>query len=111
PAFPLVDAKTGEEVFPANQKVSPRAASKAAKDGLETLLIPTEEIFGRYSARDLIDESTGRIYIEAGDEVSPENLEKLDAAGIDQLERLDIDHISTGAWMRNTLAADKAENR
>ncbi len=111
PSFPLVDAKTGEEVFPANQKVSPRAANKAAKDGLETLLIPTEEIFGRYSARDLIDESTGRIYIEAGEEVSPENLEKLDAAGIDQLELLDIDHISTGAWMRNTLAADKAENR
>ncbi|MBO9519621.1 MAG: DNA-directed RNA polymerase subunit beta [Porphyrobacter sp.] len=111
PGFALVDAKTGEEVFPANQKVSPRAANKAAKDGLETLLIPTEEVFGRYSAKDLIDESTGRIYIEAGEEVSPENLEKLDKAGIDQLELLDIDHVTTGAWMRNTLQADKAENR
>ena len=30
PAFPLVDAKTGEEVFPAGQKISPRAANKAA---------------------------------------------------------------------------------
>ncbi|WP_121118722.1 DNA-directed RNA polymerase subunit beta [Croceibacterium ferulae] len=111
PTFPLMDAKTGEEVFPANQKVSPRAANKAAKDGLESLLIPTEEIFGRYSALDLIDESTGRIYIEAGEEVSPENLEKLDNAGIDQVGLLDIDHVSTGAWMRNTLQADKAENR
>jgi len=111
PAFPLVDAKTGEEVFPAGQKVSPRAANKAAKDGLETLLIPTEEIFGHYSARDLIDESTGRIYIEAGDEVSPENLDKLDAAGIDQLDLLDIDHVTTGPWIRNTMQADKAENR
>jgi DNA-directed RNA polymerase subunit beta len=58
-------------VFPAGQKISPRAANKAAKDGLKTLLIPTEEIFGRYAANDLIDEKTGRIYIEAGDEVSP----------------------------------------
>src|SRR5690554_5797709 len=111
PAFPLVDAKTGEEVFPAGQKVSPRAASKAQKDGLETLLIPTEEIFGRYASSDLIDESTGRIYIEAGDEVSPENLEKIDNAGIDQLELLDIDHVQTGPWIRNTLQVDKAENR
>jgi DNA-directed RNA polymerase subunit beta len=111
PAFPLVDAKTGEEVFPANQKVSPRAANKAAKDGLETLLIPTEEVFGRYSALDLIDESTGRIYIEAGEEVSPDNLEKIDKAGIDRLELLDIDHVSTGPWIRNTMQADKAENR
>jgi DNA-directed RNA polymerase subunit beta len=111
PTFPLVDAKTGEEVFPAGQKVSPRAANKAAKDGLERLLIPTDEIFAHYSAKDLIDESTGRIYIEAGDEVTPENLEKIDNAGIDQLELLDIDHVSTGAWMRNTMEADKAENR
>ncbi|RYD29595.1 MAG: DNA-directed RNA polymerase subunit beta, partial [Sphingomonadales bacterium] len=40
PAFALVDAKTGEEVFPAGQKISPRAANKAAKDGLAELLIP-----------------------------------------------------------------------
>ncbi|BBC71779.1 DNA-directed RNA polymerase subunit beta [Altererythrobacter sp. B11] len=111
PAFPLVNAETGEEVFPAGQKVSPRAANKAAKDGLARLLIPTEEIFGHYSARDLIDESTGRIYIEAGDEVSPENLDKLDAAGIDQLDLLDVDHVNTGPWIRNTMKADKAENR
>ena len=111
PPHALVDAKTGEEVFPAGQKVSPRAANKAAKDGLTTLLIPTEEVFGRYASVDLIDEATGRIYIEAGEEVSPENLEKLDAAGVDQLVLLDIDHNQTGPWIRNTMAADKAENR
>ena len=49
PMFDIVDAKSGEVVFPAGTKISPRAANKAAKDGLETLLIPTEEIFGRYS--------------------------------------------------------------
>ncbi|MDX1704686.1 MAG: DNA-directed RNA polymerase subunit beta, partial [Altererythrobacter ishigakiensis] len=69
PAFALVDAKTGEEIFPAGQKISPRAANKAEKDGLKNLLLPTEEIFSRYAANDLIDEKTGRIYIEAGDEV------------------------------------------
>jgi len=111
PAFDIVDAKSGEVVFPAGQKISPRAANKAQKDGLEELLIPTEEIFGHFSARDLIDESTGRIYIEAGDEVSPENLEVLDAAGIDQLDLLDIDDVNTGPWIRNTMKVDKAENR
>jgi len=111
PSFDIVDAKSGEVIFPAGQKISPRAANKAQKDGLETLLIPTEEIFGRYSAFDLINEKTGEIYIEAGDEVSAENLEKLDKAGIEKLELLDIDHISTGPWIRNTLAADKAEER
>ncbi|WP_109806458.1 DNA-directed RNA polymerase subunit beta [Sphingosinithalassobacter portus] len=111
PTFDIVDAKSGEIVFAAGQKISPRAANKAGKDGLTDLLIPTEEIFGRYSAYDLINEKTGEIYIEAGDEVSPENLEKLDKAGIDRIELLDIDHVTTGPWIRNTLKVDKAEDR
>ncbi len=111
PAYDIVDAKTGEVVFPAAQKISPRAANKAEKDGLKELLIPTEEIFGRFAARDMIDEKTGRIWVEAGEEVSPENLEALDKAGIDQLDLLDIDDVNTGPWIRNTLQVDKAENR
>jgi DNA-directed RNA polymerase subunit beta len=111
PQFDVVNAETGEVVFAAGQKVTPRAANKAGKDGLKTLLIPTEEIFGRYSGLDLINESTGEIYIEAGDEVSPENLEKLDKAGLDRVELLDIDHVNTGPWIRNTLKVDKAEDR
>ena len=111
PTFDIVDAKSGEVIFPAGTKISPRAANKAGKDGLEQLLIPTDEIFGRYSALDLIDETTGRIWIEAGDEVSPENLEVLDRAGIDSLQLLDIDHVSVGPWIRNTLKVDKAEDR
>ncbi|MBK6299136.1 MAG: DNA-directed RNA polymerase subunit beta [Sphingomonadales bacterium] len=111
PMFDVVDGKSGEVVFAAGQKVSPRAANKAQKDGLEELLIPTEEIFGRYSALDLINEATGAIYIEAGEEVSAENLEKLDKAGVDRIELLDIDHINTGPWIRNTLKVDKSEDR
>ncbi len=111
PMFDIVDATSGEIVFPAGQKISPRSANKAAKDGLTDLLIPTEEIFGRYSAYDLINEATGEIYVEAGDEISVENLEMLDKAGVDRIELLDIDHVATGPWIRNTLKADKAEER
>ncbi|MEQ1548508.1 MAG: DNA-directed RNA polymerase subunit beta [Chakrabartia sp.] len=111
PTFDVVDGKSGEVVFPAGQKISPRAANKAEKDGLTALLIPTEEIFGRYSAIDLVNDATGEIYIEAGDEVSAENLEALDASGVDRIVTLDIDHVNTGPWMRNTLKVDKAEDR
>ena len=111
PTYDIVNAGTGEVVFEAGTKISPRAANKAEKDGLAELLIPSEEIFGRYAAHDIIDEATGRIFIEAGDEVSPENLAALDAFGVDRLELLDIDHISTGPWIRNTLKADKAIDR
>jgi len=111
PAFDIIDADSGEVVFALGQKITPRSANKAEKDGLKNLLIPADEIYGRYSAFDLINEKTGQIYIEAGDEVSVENLELIDGAGIDQLELLDIDHVTTGPWIRNTLKADKADDR
>ena len=110
PTFDIVDAKSGEVVFETGTKITPRAANKAEKDGLKSLIIPTDEIYGRFSAFDLVNDKTGEIYIEAGDEVTPENLEKIDGAGIDSLVLLDIDHVTTGPWIRNTLKVDKAEN-
>src|SRR5207237_7468656 len=110
PTHEVVDADTGEVVFKAGEKITPRRANQAAKDKLKNVLIPTEEIYGRYSAYDLINEKTGEIYIEAGDEVSPENMDKLDAAGVKTLELLDIDFVNTGPWIRNTLKADKSED-
>jgi DNA-directed RNA polymerase beta subunit len=44
PSFDIVNGETGEVVFAAGQKITPRAANKAAKDGLTQLVIPTEEI-------------------------------------------------------------------
>src|SRR5438128_2477709 len=111
PMHEVVDADSGEIIFKLGEKITPRRANQAGKDGVKNVLIPTEEIFGRYSAYDLINEKTGEIYIEAGDEVSPENMEKLDEAGIDRLELLDIDYVNTGPWMRNTLKADKSEDQ
>jgi len=110
PNHEVVDADSGEIIFKANEKITPRRANQAQKDGLKNVIIPTEEIYGRYSAYDLINEKTGEIFIEAGDEVSPENLAKLDEVKVDHLELLDIDYINTGPWMRNTLKVDKAED-
>ncbi|MEQ7873257.1 DNA-directed RNA polymerase subunit beta [Sphingomonas sp. ASV193] len=110
PNHDVVDADSGEVIFKAHEKITPRRANAAGKDGVKNVIIPTEEIFGRFSAYDLINEKTGEIYIEAGDEVSAENLEKLDKAGVDRLELLDIDYINTGPWIRNTLKADKSED-
>jgi len=110
PMYDVISADTGEVMFKSGEKITPRKATQAAKDGLKQLIIPTEEIFGRYSAFDRVNDKTGEIYIEAGDEVGPENLTKIDEAKIDKLELLDIDYVNTGPWIRNTLKADKAED-
>jgi DNA-directed RNA polymerase subunit beta len=111
PAFDIMDAKTGEVVFKAGEKISPRVARKAETDGLKELLLPADQIFGRFSAWDYINEKTGEIYAEAGDEIAKTHLDKLDAAGVDRVDVLDIDGVNVGPWIRNTLMADKVETR
>ncbi len=108
PAFDVIDAETDEVVFAAGTKVTPRAARKAAADGLKSVLVPQGEILGRYAANDVIDETTGAIFVEAGEELTAEKVERLVAAGFGHVDLLDIDGVNSGPWIRNTLMADKA---
>jgi len=111
PERDLIDAKSGKAVVEAGRKVTPRLAKKLAEDGLKELLVQNEDIHGRYLAREIVNMETGEIFAEAGDEITPEMLEMLVEAGHTEIVTLDIDHVNTGAFIRNTLAVDKCTNR
>ncbi|MEX2250029.1 MAG: DNA-directed RNA polymerase subunit beta, partial [Parvibaculum sp.] len=111
PERDLIDAKSGKAVVEAGRKVTPRLAKKLAEDGLKELLVQDEDIHGRYLAREIVNMETGEIFAEAGDEITPEMLEMLVEAGHSEIITLDIDHVNTGAFIRNTLAVDKCTNR
>ena len=122
PAYDLVDAATGKVVAEAGKKVTPRAVKKLKDDGKVTeLVLPFETIAGKFVARDMINEETGAIYVEAGDELTLEydkdgevtggTVMELIDAGFDSIPVLDIDNINIGPYIRNTLAQDKNMNR
>jgi DNA-directed RNA polymerase subunit beta len=107
PEFALIDADTGEEVAAAGAKISARAAKKLADNGLKTLLLSPDALVGRYLARDEVNPETGEIYAEAGDELDTAIIEVLEEKGFATIDVLDIDHVTVGAYMRNTLRVDK----
>jgi DNA-directed RNA polymerase subunit beta len=111
PDAPLVDAKTGEVLVEAGKKVTARTVKELEEKGIKAFFLTREQMIGRYFARDIVNPETGEIYAEAGEEVSEEALDALAELNIEAFETLDIDHINTGAYMRNTLAADKNSNR
>ncbi|WP_068117054.1 DNA-directed RNA polymerase subunit beta [Tropicimonas marinistellae] len=122
PAFDLVDAATGEVICEATKKVTPRAVKKILDEGTITeLLVPFDQIVGRYVSKDIINEETGAIYVEAGDELTWEvdkdgdvtggTLKDLLDAGITEIPVLDIDNVNVGPYIRNTMATDKNMNR
>ena len=107
----LRDAKTGEVVVKAGTKITPRLLERMREQGIEEQLIEDEELIGRYIAHDIVNYQTGEIHAEAGDEITQALLDSLLAAGVDLLPTLAIDHINVGAYIRNTLAADKNQTR
>ena len=111
PTHDLIDAKTGDVVHEGGKKLSARQAKKLAEEGLTHLLAVDADLYGTYIAQDIVNLKTGEIYAEAGDELDEKLLTKLVDLGFDELPILDIDHITIGAYLRNTLAVDKNETR
>jgi len=122
PGHDLVDADTGEVIAEAGNKITPRAVKQLIDDGkVQNLMLPFDQVVGRYVSRDIINEETGAIYVEAGDEltwelakdgsVSGGTLKELLDAGITEIPCLDIDNVIHGPYIRNTMAADKNMGR
>ncbi len=111
PLTDLVDVKTGEVVVPAGRKITNHLLKKLKEAGVKELLVKDEELYGRYIAEDLVDLKTGIIYAEAGDEITEKLLKELRTAKFKKLPILDIDHVNVGAYIRNTLKADKNTNQ
>ncbi len=107
----LVDAKTGETLAEAGTKMTPRLVKKIEEQGVEEVYISSEELVGRFVSRDLIDEATGLVLAEAGQELTGEVIRKITEAGVEEIPVLDIDHLTIGPYIRNTLILDRSGSR
>ncbi|GGI28360.1 DNA-directed RNA polymerase subunit beta [Bradyrhizobium guangdongense] len=107
----LIDADTGKVVLEAGKKLTVRAARQLQEKGLKALRLSDEELVGNYLAEDLVNPKTGEIHAEAGEEITDKSLKVLNEHGYKELPLLDIDHVNVGAYIRNTLAADKNMTR
>ncbi|ASY56066.1 DNA-directed RNA polymerase subunit beta [Sinorhizobium sp. CCBAU 05631] len=107
----MIDADSGEVVVEAGKKLTPRLLRQLQDKGLKALKATDDDLYGNYLAEDVVNVETGEIYLEAGDEIDEKTLPVILAAGFDEIPVLDIDHINVGAYIRNTLTADKNENR
>ncbi|MEM8870221.1 MAG: DNA-directed RNA polymerase subunit beta, partial [Pseudomonadota bacterium] len=122
PQHDIVDAKSGEVIAAAGKKVTPRTVKQILDSGnVPDILVPFEALIGRFVAQDIINEETGQIWVEAGDELTWETdkdgevtggtLKELLDQGVTEIPVLDIDNINVGAYIRNTMAIDKNLNR
>jgi DNA-directed RNA polymerase subunit beta len=107
----LVNADDGEIIAKAGNKMTPRLLRKLTSLGVHTLLLSKEHLIGRPIANDYINEETGRVLIEAGDIITEDTLEKLNDLKVKKIHTLLIDDVNVGAYLLNTIKADKNLNR
>ena len=110
PSADLVDAKSGEVVAKAGEKITAKRARELAEEGLKEVLFNAEDLARPVSRRghrqpaDRPDLRRGRRGADA------KLLEALKEAKIKEFPILDIDHVTIGAFIRNTLNVDKNSN-
>ena len=73
----ILNAADGKVVFNGGKKVSPIKAKRAAENGVEEVLVPSTFLEGKFVGEDVVNMETGEIYIEAGDELTEENIAEL----------------------------------
>ncbi|MFL2805383.1 MAG: DNA-directed RNA polymerase subunit beta [Paracoccaceae bacterium] len=123
PAFDLIDTETGEVIAEQGKKITPRQVKKFIDGGKQiNIKVPMDFIAGRFCSEDIIDEKTGRIWIEAGEELTIDvdvntgemvggNVKTLIDEGLKSIPTLDIDNINVGPYIRNTMVNDKSYNK
>ncbi|HAE75119.1 MAG TPA: DNA-directed RNA polymerase subunit beta, partial [Alphaproteobacteria bacterium] len=107
----LIDARNQKILIKAGERVNAAMAKQLMDQGVKSLLIPFDDLVGRYIADDMINEKTGEIYFESGDEINDENIELLKGNNIDKIVIFDIDHIHIGSYLANTFNIEKNDSR
>lgn len=110
-ASDLIDPKTGKAKLEAGTKITAKVVRDLVKEGFNEHLVSSEQLAGRYIATDMVNEETGEILAEAGDELTAAKVAELEEFGFEEIPTLNIDNIKVGAYLRNSLAADKNQTR
>jgi len=107
----LINAETKKVIIKKDTKILYPMALKLKKEGLNSYLVKTPDLFGKYLANDIINEKTGEVIAESGDEISNDLITKLTDLKTKTIYLLDIDGVNRGPFLRNTLTIDKNLNQ
>src|SRR3546814_19533567 len=88
-----------------------RISDWSSECALPIFFVTNEQLVGSYISADFINEETGEVIAEAGDELSESLMTTLVEAGAKEVSLLAIDQINVGAYFRHTLAVDKKTSR
>jgi DNA-directed RNA polymerase subunit beta len=106
----ILDPKTGDAIVKKNRKFTKAVIKRIEDAGIKRLELSPEAITGRVSSEDVVDEKTGEVILEANAELTPEKIEQLVERGVNEVNVIFTDNLTYGAFIRETLVADKCNS-
>ncbi len=107
----IKDKQTGEKILSAGEKITRPLIEKIQQAEIKEIEVASlqaklPKALGQILAREVIDEKTGEIILEANQEITPSFLSKIARTGIKEVRTIVIDEVKANLSIRNTLEKD-----
>ncbi len=104
--FDLLNPKSKKSMLAKAERLSAKKLSKIAS---ENYVVESNDLIGHFLFDPIT--SAGEVIYAAGTEITEEVLADLEKLNVKNISLIAIDNVTVSAHMRNTLVADKTENR
>ena len=107
-----VDIKVKSKVYvPAGRRITARHIKDLSAAKVSEIKLSDEYLIGKTVSKDIINQETGEVLVEANTEISNEILELLRENNISQAHCLFINELDKGSYISDTLRVDPTSNR
>ena len=100
----------GEVLVEMGRRITMRHIREMENHKIKKLTVPQEYFMGKVMAHDIIDQETGELIFTANEELTEENIAKIEENGIKAFEILYTNEIDRGPFISQTLAIDSTTN-
>ncbi len=101
----------GSVIVEESRRITARHIRQLEKSGISELEVPLAYIYGKITAKDIIDERTGELLVECNSEITEEIVQSLIDAGIEKVETLYTNDLDCGPFISDTLRVDPTRSQ
>ena len=109
--YDLIDAKNEKKVLKKGSKINFIVAKKLFDEGLKNVLFTSDYFSGKYIKNNILNPTNNEILLKSGSQLDQENLKDILKYNISTLEIADVDAITKGPYLIDTLNIDKNNSK
>ena len=107
----LVDTNNDKRILKKGSKINFAIAKKLFDEGLKNVLFTSDYFLGKYIKNNITNPINNEIFLKSGSAIDQENLNNISEYNISTLEIADVDPITKGSYLIDTLNMDKNDSK